>query len=90
METSNRMINVDNPFMVKAIISALNIRKGAGINVSKIRQYTGVRSFTSMEVNRGKDSDKGWGRLKCGDGLVCKMSSIAHFTYGYLFLKESK
>ena len=22
--------------------------------------------------------------------IACKMSSIAHFTYGYLFLKESK
>lgn len=64
------MSNADCPFLVKVNIPDLNIRKGAGTNTAKTRQYTGVGVFTILEVKDGKGSDKGWGRLKSGAGWI--------------------
>ncbi len=64
------MTNADCPFIVRVSISDLNIRKGAGTNTAKTGKYTGVGSFTIVEVKSGKGSDKGWGRLKSGAGWI--------------------
>ena len=64
------MSNADCPFLVKVCILDLNIRKGAGTNTAKTGKYTGVGSFTIMEVKAGKGSDTGWGRLKSGAGWI--------------------
>ena len=64
------MSNADCPFLVKVSISDLNIRKGAGTNTAKTGVYTGVGTFTVVEVKEGKGADKGWGKLKSGAGWV--------------------
>ena len=68
--TTKGMTNADCPFVVRVSISNLNIRKGAGTNTAKTGKYTGVGSFTIVEVKSGKGSDKGWGRLKSGAGWI--------------------
>lgn len=65
-----RMTNAVCPFMVRVKIPDLNIRKGAGTNTAKTGNYTGVGTFTIIEVKDGKGSDKGWGRLKSGAGWI--------------------
>ena len=62
--------NTDCPFMVRVSIPDLNIRKGAGTNTAKTGKYTGVGTFTIMEVKEGKGSDTGWGKLKSGAGWI--------------------
>lgn len=52
--------------MVRLNISDLNIRNGVGTNIAKAGQYTGVDSFTIVEVEDGKYFDKCWERLKSG------------------------
>lgn len=64
------MTNADCPFLVKISIDDLNIRKGAGINTAKTKQYTGIGVFTIVEVREGKGSDAGWGKLKSGAGWI--------------------
>ena len=64
------MTNADCPFVVRVSISDLNIRKGAGTNTAKTGKYTGVGSFTIVEVKSGKGSDKGWGKLKSSAGWI--------------------
>lgn len=56
--------------MVRVSISDLNIRKGAETSTAKTGKYTGVGTFSIIEVKDGKGSDKGWGRLKSGAGWI--------------------
>lgn len=56
--------------MVRVSIPDLNIRKGAGTNTAKTGKYTGVGSFTIVEIRAGNGADKGWGRLKSGAGWI--------------------
>ena len=64
------MTNGACPFMVRVKIEDLNIHKGAGTNTAKTGKYTGIGSFTILEVKSGKGSDAGWGRLKSGAGWI--------------------
>lgn len=59
-----------NPFMAKVESSYLNIRKGPGTNYEKTGKYTGIGTFTVVEVQNGKGSNSGWGRLKSGAGWI--------------------
>ena len=58
------------PFQVKVSVSALNIRKGAGTDTAKTGKYTGIGTFTIVEVKSGKGSNTGWGKLKSGAGWI--------------------
>lgn len=58
------------PFLVKVNISDLNIRTGPGTDHSRTGKYTGVGVFTILEVQPGKGSTAGWGRLKSGAGWI--------------------
>ncbi len=60
----------DVPFLAKVSISDLNIRKGPGTDYAATGKFTGVGTFTIVEVKSGKGSDAGWGRLKSGAGWV--------------------
>ncbi len=60
----------DGPFVVRVSIPNLIIRKGAGTDTAKTGKYTGVGSFTIVEVTSGVGSEKGWGRLKSGAGWI--------------------
>ena len=60
----------DVPFTVKVSISDLNIRKGPGTNYAKTGKFTGKGVFTIVEMQTGKGSDTGWGRLKSGAGWI--------------------
>lgn len=60
----------ETPFRVKIAITNLNIRKGPGTNYPTIGRYTGKGVFTIVEVQPGKGSDNGWGRLKSGAGWI--------------------
>lgn len=60
----------DVPFLVKVNISALNIRKGPGMEYEKTGNYTGIGVFTIVEVKSGSGSTAGWGRLKSGAGWI--------------------
>ena len=64
------MTDKECPFMVKVSIPDLNIREGAGTDTAKTGEYTGVGTFTVVEVKAGEGADKGWGRLKSGVGWI--------------------
>lgn len=66
--TANSMPDV--PFLVKVSIPDLNIRKGPGTNYDKTGKYTGVGTFTIVDVKKGPGSDAGWGELKSGAGWI--------------------
>lgn len=59
-----------DPFMVRVRIDDLNIRKGPGTNYNRTGKFTGVGTFTIMEVQNGEGSNTGWGRLKSGAGWI--------------------
>lgn len=52
------------PFLVKVNVPDLNIRTSPGMGDNLTGQYTGVGTFTIMEVRDG------WGRLKSGAGWI--------------------
>ena len=58
------------PYLVRVSIPDLNIRKGPGTDYAKIGKYTGVGSFTIVQVRSGAGSDSGWGKLKSGAGWI--------------------
>ena len=57
------------PFLVKVSISELNIRKGPETDYERV-QFIPIGVYTIMEVQSGKGSSAGWGRLKSGIGWV--------------------
>lgn len=59
-----------SPFLVDVTISDLNIRKGPGTNYDKTGKYTGKGRFTIVEVQSGKGSNSGWGKLKSDAGWI--------------------
>lgn len=59
-----------NTFQVRVSISNLRVRTGPGTNYSLTGQYTGIGTFTIVEVKDGKGSNSGWGRLKSGAGWI--------------------
>lgn len=66
--TSNEQLVV--PFTVRVDTSTLRIRTGPGTDYVPTGGYTGVGSFTIIEVADGKGSKAGWGRLKSGAGWI--------------------
>ena len=70
--TSNRIPTnaTSTKFKVKVNIPDLNIRKGPGTNYNKIGRFTGIGTFTIVEVKYGTGSKAGWGRLKSGLGWI--------------------
>lgn len=67
---SSGVSDVSCPFLVRIGITDLNIRKGPGTDTAKTGKYTGIGTFTIMEVRSGAGSAAGWGRLKSGAGWV--------------------
>ena len=63
-------VTPDVPFLVKVSITDLNIRKGPGTDYDRTGQFTGIGVFTITEVESGKGSAAGWGRLKSGAGWI--------------------
>ena len=57
-------------FLFRVSISDLNIRRGPGTNYLPTGRFTGKGTFTIVEVQDGKGSTKGWGRLKSGAGWI--------------------
>lgn len=51
-------------FLVKVDIPNLNIRKGPGTNYATHGHFTGIGTFTIVDVKPGKGSSAGWGLLK--------------------------
>lgn len=60
---------VDESFMVRVKIDDLYIRKGPGTNHPKVGK-TGKGAFTITEVQSGKGSYAGWGRLASDAGWI--------------------
>lgn len=58
------------PFLVKVNISNLNIRRGPGTNYDRTGKFTGIGVFTIVDIKDGIGSDKGWGKLKSGEGWI--------------------
>lgn len=58
------------PFLVRVSVPDLNIRTGPGTDYSRTVLYTGIGTFTIVEVKEGKGSSEGWGRLKSGAGWI--------------------
>lgn len=52
------------PFLFRVTTSRLRIRKGPGTNYMFTGNYTGVGTFTIVDVKQGIGSTKGWGLLK--------------------------
>lgn len=57
------------PFLVRVKSEVLRIRKGPGTNYDT-NGYTGIGTFTIVEVQTGPGSQKGWGKLKSGAGWI--------------------
>ena len=57
------------PFTVRVDREDLNIRTGPGTNYDRT-QYIPVGIYTIVEVQDGKGSKAGWGRLKSGAGWI--------------------
>ncbi len=55
---------------MKVSIPNLNIRKGPGTDFAQTGKCTGVGVFTIVEVEPGKGSNNGWGKLKSGAGWI--------------------
>lgn len=60
----------EGSFLVRVKADDLNIRTGPGTNYPTTGEYTGVGTFTILEVKAGPGSVKGWGRLKSGVGWI--------------------
>lgn len=58
------------PFIVRVTVPNLTIRTGPGTNFDKLDRFTGVGSFTIVEVSPGEGSNSGWGKLKSGLGWI--------------------
>ena len=58
------------PYRVRVVTDSLNIRTGPGTDYDKTGRYTGRGVFTIVEVQPGKGSKAGWGRLKSGAGWI--------------------
>ena len=59
------------PFLVKVTASALNVRKGPGVNFNK--SGTVIRdkgTYTIIDISEGEGSASGWGKLKSGAGWI--------------------
>ncbi|MBQ8133385.1 MAG: N-acetylmuramoyl-L-alanine amidase, partial [Clostridia bacterium] len=56
-------------FLVKVMITDLNIRAGAGTNTAK-KGVIKPGTYTIVEVKSGKGSTAGWGKLKSGAGWI--------------------
>lgn len=61
---------IKTPFMVRVSIPDLNIRTGPGTNYVRTGEYTGIGSFTIIDVKTGKGSNTLWGCLKSGAGWI--------------------
>lgn len=57
------------PYLVKITTDALNIRKGAGTNTSKVGCIRDRGVYTIVEEKKGKGATL-WGRLKSGVGWI--------------------
>lgn len=62
VETSK--VTEPEDFKVRVSIPNLNIRKGPGTNFAPLGRFTGVGTFTIVDVQPGKGSKVGWGLLK--------------------------
>lgn len=58
------------PFLVRVSVPDLNIRTGPGVDHPRTGKFTGVGTFTIVEVREGRGSSEGWGRLKSGAGWI--------------------
>lgn len=58
------------PFLVRVSVPDLNIRTGPGTDHPRTGMFTGIGTFTIVEVKKGKGSSEGWGRLKSGAGWI--------------------
>lgn len=58
------------PFLVKVSITDLNIRTGPGTDHARTGKFTGSGVFTIVDVQSGKGSTAGWGKLKSGAGWI--------------------
>ena len=58
------------PFLVRVSVPDLNIRTGPGTDYPRTGMFTGIGTFTIVEVKKGKGSSEGWGRLKSGAGWI--------------------
>lgn len=63
--TTSSSATASVPYMVKVTASALNIRKGAGVQYDKVGVITDKGSYTIIEESNG------WGKLKSGAGWIC-------------------
>lgn len=57
-------------FMARVDIGDLNIRTGPGTNYPTTSKFTGIGTFTIVEVKSGSGSKAGWGKLKSGAGWI--------------------
>ena len=60
----------EQEFKVRVDIPLLNIRTGPGKIYTKTGFHTGVGEFVITKVEPGEGSEKGWGKLKSGEGWI--------------------
>lgn len=65
-QAPNSNSSTNNTFIVRVIVDALNIRKGAGTNYGIVRTIRDKGAYTIVKTNE----DKTWGYLKSGEGWI--------------------
>ncbi len=58
-----------DPYLVRASVADLNIRKGPGTNYAKTGNFTGIGVFTIIAEENGQGASR-WGKLKSGAGWI--------------------
>lgn len=61
---SGSVHDIPKSFQVRVPVSHLNIRVGPGTDTSTTGRFTGVGTFTIVDVEPGRGSKTGWGLLK--------------------------
>lgn len=68
--SSSTKVDEIKSYKVKVTASALNVRKGPGMNYDITERIRDKGVYTIVDESAGKGSDKGWGKLKSGAGWI--------------------
>ena len=64
------VVTNNSSFKVRVSIKDLNIRKGPGTDYDRVGYYLNPGVYTIVDVENGKGSKTGWGKLKSGVGWI--------------------
>lgn len=69
-KTTTTSTETNKYYMIKVTASALNVRKGPGMNYDVVDRIRDKGVYTIVDETAGEGSSKGWGKLKSGAGWI--------------------